>query len=72
MKEKKQVLEKYFSPYILDYEELLINREIVKTNRHKILIEIEKTLFGKKIMSLFLSAYIVLFTKKKLKKITEN
>ena len=72
VKEKKQVLEEYFSPYVLDYEELLINREIVKTNRHKILIEIEKTFFGKKIMSLFLSVYVILFSKKKLKKITNN
>lgn len=67
MSEKKQVLEEYFTAFVLDYEELLINREIVNTNRHKILIEIENTRFGKKIMSLFLSTCAILFTKRMLK-----
>lgn len=67
--EKRQVLEENFNEYILDYEELFSNRELVKSNRHKMLIEIEKTLFGKKTMSVLLRIYIILFSKKKINEI---
>lgn len=67
--ERNKVMNEYFSGFILDYEELLINRKLLKMNRFKMLYEIEKSRLGKKIVSVFFRLVIVLFIKKKLNKI---
>jgi glycosyltransferase involved in cell wall biosynthesis len=70
--ERKQVLEEYFEAYLLDYELFAIansNSNLLKTNRFRMLQEMEKTTLGRKIGSLFLRLYIVLFSKKKLKEV---
>jgi glycosyltransferase involved in cell wall biosynthesis len=70
--ERKQVLEEYFEAYLLDYELFAIansNSHLLQTNRFKMLQEMEKTTLGRKIGSLFLRLYIVLFSKKKLKEV---
>lgn len=65
--ERKLVMKEYFERFILDYEELIENRKFVNTNRFKMLKEMEKTTFGKKIGSLFFRSYILLFSQKKFK-----
>lgn len=67
--ETNHVLKENFKGFIFDYDELLAQRELVNTNRFKMLQEIEKTLIGKKIISLFFRTYILLFSKKKLKEV---
>jgi glycosyltransferase involved in cell wall biosynthesis len=65
--ERNKVLKEYFSGFICDYEEFVVVSPLMKTNRYKMLSEIEGTLFGKKIVSLFFRAYIIILSKKKLK-----
>jgi len=65
--ERSQVLKEHFSLFISDYEELVVVSPLLKTNRFKMLSEIEKTMFGKKIISIFFRVYIVLLSKAKLK-----
>ena len=67
LNERKQVLSEYFGAFTLDYEEWYKNRKLLNMNRFKMLSEIEKSLIGKKIVSLFFRAYIILFSKKNLK-----
>lgn len=74
--ERNQVLKEYFDCYILDYEELVITRDIArkhqditKSNRFKLLVEMEKTVIGKKIVSALFKIYIILFSKNKLRDI---
>lgn len=67
--ERTLVIREYFDRFILDYEELTKNKKFVNTNRFKMLKEIEKTTFGKKLASLFFRSYILLFSKRKLKTI---
>lgn len=69
--ERNQVLKEFFNGYVLDYEELYFNRMIVNSNRFKMLQEIERTLVGKKLVSLLFRVYIVLFSKRKLKDIID-
>ena len=70
--EREFVLNQYFKRYLKDYEYLIENREFIDTNRFKMLKEIEKTLFGKKIVSLFFRVYISFFSKNKIKDIITN
>ncbi len=72
--ERNKVLNEYFKPFVTDYKELLQNRielrydrEILQTNRFKMLLEIEKTKLGRKIASLFFRICIILLSKKKIK-----
>ncbi|MEZ4795939.1 MAG: glycosyltransferase family 2 protein [Flavobacteriaceae bacterium] len=68
--EREQVLEEYFEPYVEDYKlilDLKKQKKILQSNRYKMLAEIEKSWFGKKIVSLFFRIYIMLFSKRKLK-----
>ncbi|MBG6062956.1 glycosyltransferase involved in cell wall biosynthesis [Flavobacterium sp. CG_9.1] len=72
--EKKMVLEEHFGMYFLDYIEmqknikkLKENNKILDSNRFKMLSEIEKTIVGKKIVSIFFRIYIIIFSKSKLK-----
>jgi glycosyltransferase involved in cell wall biosynthesis len=72
--ERNEVLNEYFEPFINDYEELVRNRNelshnraILQSNRFKMLMEIEKTKVGMKIVSLFFRIYVSLFSKKKIK-----
>lgn len=70
--ERQQVLEEYFEAYILDYELFALanfNSHLLETNRFKMLQEIEKTILGRKIGSIFLRLFIFLFSKKKIKEI---
>lgn len=66
--EREQVLQEHFKGFILDYKELENNR-VYTNNRFAMLKEIEKSWFGKKIVSLFFRFYIILFSSKKLKDI---
>ena len=70
--ERELVLNQYFKRYLKDYEYLIENREFIDTNRFKMLKEIEKTLFGKKLVSLFFRMYISIFSKNKLREILEK
>lgn len=67
LQERNQVFKDYFSGYILDFEELKMYRKKEETNRYILLSEIEKSTFGKKIVSIFFRVYIILFSKNKLK-----
>ena len=71
--EKALVFEKYFSKYFIDYHdfledrrELIDARSFLKSNRAKMLLEIEKSRIGRKLVSVFFRAYLILFSKKKL------
>ena len=71
--ERREVLESIFGGYISDYDELFKNRdELVvlrnyqNTNRYRMLVEIEKSKMGKKMVSIFFRVYLLLFSKKKL------
>jgi glycosyltransferase involved in cell wall biosynthesis len=77
--ENNQVLQSNFSAFYDDYKELktlrITNEEyqkIMSSNRVKMLLEIEKTLFGKKLLSVFFRIYIVIFSKKKLANILKK
>lgn len=70
--ERELVLNRYFKRYLKDYEYLTKNREFIDTNRFKMLKEIENTLFGKKLVSLFFRMYILFFSKNKLREILEK
>ena len=77
--ENDLVLQSNFSNFYDDYMELnrlrIANEEhkkIVLSNRVQMLLEIEKTLFGKKLISVFFRIYILIFSKKKLKQILKN
>ncbi|WP_050855202.1 glycosyltransferase family 2 protein [Flavobacterium frigoris] len=65
--ERKLVLNQYFNKFISDYECLIESRKCVNSNRFKMLQEIERTVFGKKIVSLFFRTYVVMFSKKRLR-----
>lgn len=69
IEEGNRVLKQYYSAYTIDYEELRASRKLLEMNRFKMLIEIEKSVFGKKMVSLFFTIYVVLFSKNKLKDI---
>ena len=69
--ERNQVLKEFFNGYVLDYEELYFNRKIVNENRFKMLQEIERTVAGKKLVSLLFRVYIIIFSKRKLKDILD-
>ena len=65
LNERKLVLNEYFGPFVLDYDELVVKRKLLEMNRFKMLREIEKSIFGKKMVSVFFRAFLVLFSKKK-------
>ena len=74
--ERKEVLSSFFSCYTSDYDELFKNREELvvlrnyqNTNRYRMLVEIEESKMGKKMVSIFFRVYLLLFSKKKLKDI---
>jgi glycosyltransferase involved in cell wall biosynthesis len=70
--ERNQVLNDCFKEYILDYavfSDAEKHQKLLEMNRFKMLAEIEKSLLGKKIVSVFLRTYLFLFSKKKLKDI---
>jgi len=67
--EKNQVIRENFNGYIQDYEELQKYRELLKTNRYRMLSEIENSYLGRKLVSLFFRTYVIVFLKKKLKNI---
>jgi glycosyltransferase involved in cell wall biosynthesis len=68
--ERREVLELFFSDYIIDYQELYENRQELKvardylnTNRSKMLAEIEKITFGRKMISIIFRIIITIFSK---------
>ena len=67
--ERSQVIKEYFSEFVLDYDDLYANNKLLKTNRFKMLSEIESTVMGKKTVSLFFRIYLMVFSKMKLKDI---
>ncbi|KAF2333122.1 glycosyltransferase family 2 protein [Flavobacterium daemonense] len=67
--EWREALVENFGGFVADCEELLSYREVLKTNRYKMLGELEKTKMGRKLTSIFFRTYIVLFSNKKLKEI---
>jgi glycosyltransferase involved in cell wall biosynthesis len=74
--ERRLVLNNYFQEYVSDYDELFnkrndlkIHQDYLNTNRLKMLLEIEKTPMGRKIMTIFFRLFIFLFWKKKIKDI---
>lgn len=69
LNERNQVLVEYFSAFILDYEEWHKNRNLLEMNRFKMLCEIEKSIFAKKMTSVFLRILMVLFSKKRIKEL---
>ena len=64
-RERENVLKAEFAVFYKDYVEL----RKLKTNRSKMLSEIEKTMIGRKLVSFIFRVYITLFSKKKLKDI---
>ena len=77
--ENSQVLQSNFPTFYDDYKELktlrIANEEhqkIISSNRVQMLLEIEKTLFGKKLISAFFRIYILFFAKKKLDSILKK
>ena len=64
--ERKKFLNNNFPRFVLDYDELIANRKIINTNRIQMLLEIEKSWFGKKMVSLLFRLYIFCFSKRKL------
>jgi glycosyltransferase involved in cell wall biosynthesis len=66
LQERRQVMETYFSGYLLDFDELALHRKWAQTNRFKILSELEKSILGKKAASFFLRTGLFLFSRKKL------
>ncbi len=67
--ERENVLKNEFSLYYKDYKFLQEQKQILNTNRFKLLSQIEKSTIARKIVSLFFRSYIVLFSNKKLKDI---
>lgn len=67
--ERFEVLKTRFPRYLDDYDEFFKNRDTVNSNRVKMLLEIEKTEFGKKMVSLLFRCYVFCFSKRKLKDI---
>ena len=67
--ESSKVLNENYARFIDDYDELFKNRRVVNSNRVQMLIEIEKSSFGKKMISFLFRLYIFCFSKRKLKDI---
>jgi glycosyltransferase involved in cell wall biosynthesis len=65
--ERSGVLKEHFKGFVKDYEEFLTNRNLVDKNRFRMLQEIEKSIIGTKLVSIFFRIYIILFCKTKLK-----
>lgn len=65
--EKKRSLEKHFSHFIGDYTELRKSRNILKSNRFKILLELENSNIAKKINSFLLRINLFIFKGKRVK-----
>lgn len=65
--ERSSVIEEHFIGFAQDYEEFLTNRTLVNTNRFRMLQEIQKSIVGSKIVSVFFRIYVTLFSKAKLK-----
>lgn len=68
-REREIVLKEEFSLYYEDYKVLQKQKELLEMNRFKMLLELEKTYLGRKIVSLLFRIYVALFSKKKLKDI---
>jgi glycosyltransferase involved in cell wall biosynthesis len=77
--ESNRMLQSNFPAFYEDYQELkklrIINEQnqkIVSSNRFQMLLEMEKTMFGKKLASVFFRIYIIVFSKKKLASILKK
>ena len=67
--EREVILKNEFPLYYQDYKNLQNQKKNLNSNRFKLLSEIEKSPVGRKIVSLFLRSYVILFSKEKLKNI---
>jgi glycosyltransferase involved in cell wall biosynthesis len=65
--ERNSVIKEHFNGFVEDYDEFLINRNLIDTNRFRMLQEIEKSIIGTKLVSVAFRIYIALFSKTKLK-----
>jgi glycosyltransferase involved in cell wall biosynthesis len=72
--ERALVLKEYFSGFILDYSEINVDRnelkryrEILESKRYKIFFEIEKSLIGRKLLTVFFRIWIFLYSSKTMK-----
>ena len=65
--ERSSVIKEHFKGFVQDYEEFLTNRNLVNTNRFRMLQEIEKSIIGTKLVSIFFRIYVTLFSKIKIK-----
>lgn len=77
--ERKLVLNECFECFVTDYNEFFESRkqlmkyqDYLNTNRLKMLLEIEKSLIGKKMVSLFFRIVVFFFSKKSLKEILDK
>ena len=70
--ERSQVLNECFKEFVLDYELLSAaekNQKLLEMNRFQMLLEMEKSFIGRKILSIFFRTFLFFFSKKKLKDI---
>ena len=73
--EREQVLKEYFEPFVEDYKMILQlkrQKKLLQSSRYKMLAEIEKSKFGKKMVSFFFRGYLILFSKRKLKEVLKR
>lgn len=72
IKERDKVLKENYPFFYNDYKLHKKNEDILKMNRFKMLVEIEKSKYGRKFISLVLRLYLFLFSSKKLNNILES
>lgn len=65
--ERNGTIREHFDGFVEDYDEFMINRNLIDTNRFRMLQEIEKSIIGTKLVSVAFRIYIALFSKTKLK-----
>ncbi|WP_282073731.1 glycosyltransferase family 2 protein [Polaribacter atrinae] len=65
--ERELVMKQYFNRFITDYELLIESKKYLNTNRFKMLIEIEKSVFGQKLVSLIFRIFIFFLNKNRIK-----
>lgn len=72
VEERNMVIQENFPRYSKDIKLLIELKKISLTNRFNMLLEIEKSNFGRKYVSLFFRLFIFIFSRKKIKDITKK
>lgn len=70
--EREKVLKEEFAFYFDDYKELEAKRKQLDLNRFKLLLEVEKMPWNRKIISFILRLQVVLFSSKKIKEVLKK